>query len=100
MTQEAYNKLKTLKMNGDDLDTYIATHESLVLRTGWAPDGDTTIESFHNSLKKPLHLSILKRDAVPTTLQEWHEMSRREHVKWALIKASDLVEGQGRKQSN
>ncbi len=31
MTQEAYNKLKTLKMNGDDLDTYIATHESLVL---------------------------------------------------------------------
>jgi len=68
MTQEAYNKLKTLKMNGDDLNTYIATHKSLVLRAGWAPDGDTAIESFHNSLKKPLHLSILKRDAVPTTL--------------------------------
>src|SRR6266699_3960725 len=29
MTQEAYNKLKTLKMTGDDLDTYIATHDSL-----------------------------------------------------------------------
>ena len=31
MTQEAYNKLKTLKMTGDDLDMYIATHDSLVL---------------------------------------------------------------------
>src|SRR6266566_7101382 len=27
-------------------------------------------------------------------------MSRREHVKWALIKASDLVEGQSGRQSN
>ena len=68
MTQEAYNKPKTLKMNEDDLDTYIATHESLVLRAGWAPDGDAAIESFRNGLKKPLHLSVLKRDAVPTTL--------------------------------
>src|SRR6266576_1797158 len=100
MTQEAYNKLKTLKMNGDDLDTYIATHESLVLRAGWTGNGDAAIESFRNGLKKPLHLSILKRDAVPTTLQEWHEISRREHVKWALIKASDLVGGQSGRQSN
>jgi len=99
MTQEAYNKLKTLKMNGDDLDTYIATHESLVLRAGWAPNGDAAIESFCNGLKKPLHLSVLKRDAVPTTLQEWHKMSRREHAKWALIKASDLVGGKSGKQS-
>jgi len=87
-------------MNGDDLDTYIATHKSLVLRAGWAPDGDITIESFCNGLKKPLHLSVLKRDTVPTTLQEWHKMSRREHMKWALIKASDLVEGQSGRQSN
>jgi hypothetical protein len=28
--QDAYAKLKTLKMEGDDLDTYIATHENLV----------------------------------------------------------------------
>ena len=87
-------------MNGDDLDTYIATHKSLVLRAGWALDGDAAIESFRNGLKKPLHLSVLKRDTVPTTLQEWHEMSRREHAKWALIKASDLVGGQSGRQSN
>ncbi len=99
MTQEAYNKLKTLKMIGDDLDTYIATHESLVLRAGWAENGDAAIESFRNGLKKPLHLSVLKRDVIPTTLQDWHEMSRREHAKWALIKASDLVGGQSGKQS-
>ncbi len=99
MTQEAYNKLKTLKMNGDDLNTYIATHDSLVLRAGWAPDGDAAIKSFRNGLKKPLHLSVLKRDTVPTTLQDWHDMSRREHTKWALIKASNLIGGQSRKQS-
>src|SRR6266576_6977561 len=38
MTQEAYNKLKNLKMTGDDLNMYISTHDSLVLRARWAPD--------------------------------------------------------------
>jgi len=51
MTQEAYNKLKTLKMTGDDLDMYITTYDSLVLRAGWALDGDAAIESFRNGLK-------------------------------------------------
>ena len=100
MTQEAYNKLKTLKMTGDDLDTYIATHDSLVLWAGWAPDGDAAIESFWNGLKRQLHLSILRRDMVPTILQQWRDMARREHTKWALIKASNLVRGQTENKGN
>ncbi|HYT46092.1 MAG TPA: hypothetical protein VEP90_27435, partial [Methylomirabilota bacterium] len=100
MTQKAYNKLKTLKMIEDDLDTYIATHNSLVLRARWASNGDAAIESFRNGLKRQLHLSILRRDAVPTTLQKWRDMARREHAKWALIKASNLVGGQTGNQSN
>ncbi len=100
MTQEAYNKLKTLKMTEDDLDTYIATHDSLVLQAGWALDGDATIESFQNGLKQQLHLSILRMDAVPTTLQQWRDMARREHAKWALIKASNLIGGQTENKGN
>ena len=68
MTQEAYNKLKNLKMIRDDLDTYISTHDSLVLQARWAPNSDAAIESFCNGLKRQLHLSILKRDMVPTML--------------------------------
>ncbi len=100
MTQEAYNKLKSLKMVGEDLDTYITTHNSLVLWAGWTQDSDAAIESFHNGLKQQLHLSVLRRDVVPTTLQQWRDMARREHAKWALIKASNLVGGQPRNQSN
>src|SRR6266700_3376198 len=59
-------------------------------------DNAMTQEAY-NKLKT-LHLSVLKRDVVPTTLQEWYDMSRREHAKWALIKASDLIGGQSGKQ--
>ncbi len=52
MTQKAYNKLKNLKMTGDDLDMYIATHNSLVLQARWTQNGDAIIESFYNGLKR------------------------------------------------
>ncbi|SRR6266566_3573842 len=69
MTQEAYNKLKSLEIVGDDLNMYIATHDSLVLWAEWTQDGNAAIKSFCNELKRQLHLSVLKKDKVPITLQ-------------------------------
>jgi hypothetical protein len=88
--QDAYTKLKELKMNNEDLDTYISTHGNLVLRAGWAEDGDAAIEAFRDGLKRPLHLAILRRDNIPSSMEEWRNAARREHARWALIKASNL----------
>lgn len=49
--QDAYAKLKELKMDGDNLDTYIAIHENLIHKAEWDLQGDRSIELFQNGLK-------------------------------------------------
>jgi hypothetical protein len=96
--QDALTKLKTLKMTEDDLDSYMATHESLVLCARWDLNGDGAAESFHHRLKDGLHISIIKNHtAVPRTLEEWKQAAITEHSSYTLIKASMLVRG---RQSN
>ena len=95
--QDAYSALKDLKMVGEDLDTFIATHGNLVHRAGWKPDGDAAIETFRNGLKRGLHYTILRRDDVPKTLQAWKDAARKEQAKFALMKASGFHGGQGKK---
>jgi hypothetical protein len=56
-------------MKKDNLDGYIATHSTLVTRTGWELDSDAAIETFRESLVKPLHLTILNRDELLDTLK-------------------------------
>jgi hypothetical protein len=80
-------------MEKDDLDGYIATHSTLVTRTGWELNGDAAIETFREGLIKPLHLVILNRDELPDTLDGWQKATRREHAKYALKKASNLLRG-------
>ena len=58
--QDAYNKLKEFKMEGDDLDSYISQHTTLVQLSGWAPEGEAAIETFREGLKTPLLLAIMK----------------------------------------
>jgi hypothetical protein len=96
--QDALTKLKTLKMTGDDLDSYMATHESLVLHAGWDLNGDGAAESFRHGLKDGLHISIIKNHTpIPRTLEEWKQAAIVEHSRYTLMKASGLVRGQ---QSN
>ena len=68
--QDAYTKLKNLKMEKDDLDTYIATHENLVNLAEWDLEDNGSIEAFKNGLKRQLCLAVLKRDDTPETLNE------------------------------
>jgi hypothetical protein len=80
-------------MKKDDLDGYIATHSTLVTRTGWELNSDAAIETFRVSLVKPLHLTILNRDKLLDTLKGWQRAIRREHAKYAFKKASNLIRG-------
>jgi hypothetical protein len=91
--QNAYAKLKNLHMEKDDLDGYIATHSTLVTRTGWELNGNATIETVREGLIKPLHLTVLNRDELPDTLDSWQKAARKEHAKYALKKASNLLRG-------
>ena len=94
--QDAYVKLKSLKMTGGDLDTYISDHEALVLLTGWNLEGDGSVEAFHDGLTPGLKIAILKRDDLPVTLDEWKTAAKKEQTKWALIKSSGLLKSGGK----
>ena len=94
--QDAYVKLKSLKMTGGDLDTYILDHEALVLLTGWNLEGDGSVEAFHDGLTPGLKIAILKRDDLPVTLDEWKTATKTEQTKWALIKSSGLLKSGGK----
>jgi retrotransposon gag protein len=91
--QNAYARLKNLHMEKDDLDGYITTHSTLVTRTGWKLNGDAAIETFREGLIKSLHLVILNRDKLLDTLDRWQKAARREHAKYTLKKATNLLRG-------
>ena len=94
VVQDAYAKLKKLEMVNDDLDTYTANHENLVLRANLQIDGDAAIEHYRNGLKKALHAAVIRNfDGLPTTMEDWKKAAQVEHGKWALMKASGLVGG-------
>ena len=96
-TQDAYNKLKVFKMEGDDLDSYMSQHATLVRLSGWAPEGEAAIETFREGLKTPLLLAIMKRDNQPETLREWKEAAITKQKKWKNIRATGLLKKRGDK---
>ena len=95
--QDAYNKLKAFKMEGDNLDSYMSQHATLVRLSGWAPEGEAAIETFRGGLKTPLLLAIMKRDNQPETLKEWKEAAITEQKKWKNIRAAGLLKKRGDK---
>ena len=93
--QDAYVKLKSLKMSGGDLNTFVADHENLVRLAGWSLEGDGSIEAFHEGLTPGLKKAILRRDNLPTDIYEWRTAACKEQTKWALLKSSGLTKGGG-----
>jgi hypothetical protein len=92
--QDAYIKLKELKMEGDNLQTYAAKHEALVHRTGWDLKGEAAMETFKNGLKKQLGLAVLRNSQgePPETLAGWQKAADFEHKKWKLVQASRFLD--------
>ena len=95
--QDAYNKLKELKMEGDDLDSYVSAHTTLVRLSEWAPEGEAAIETFKEGLKRQLRLAVMRRDYQPKTLKEWKDSARIEQNKWKAIKSSGVLDKKERR---
>ena len=65
--QDAYNKLMALRMQGNDVDSYIASFNNLVERSGWSLMDRGALEKFKHSLPQRIALRIMYRDTPPTT---------------------------------
>lgn len=76
--EQAYADLTKLKMNGDEIDEYIANFERLLAKAGWERNAHGSVEVFKQGLPKRLHWMILERDSIPGNLDEWQAAARRE----------------------
>ena len=85
--QDAYTALMQLEMKGTDIDTYIATFDRLVARTGWAASDKGIMEKFRNGLARWLALNIMHKYVdIPATLDEWKNAAKKEILRRAQIK--------------
>jgi Retrotransposon gag protein len=76
--QQAFNTLQHLRMNKDDLDTYVATFKHLAKVAGYTMNEPGTTYLFALGLKQGLMDAILHRDTQPVTLDDWINQARTE----------------------
>jgi hypothetical protein len=87
--ETAYARLKVLKMEGDDIDGYIAKFEDLVAQAEWERTASGTVEVFKRGLPYWLAFRILNnRNFVPIGMEGWQHAAREEIERAALITAT------------
>ena len=64
-SEQAYAALTDLQMKGEDIDDYIATFESLIIKAGWERAAQGSLEMFKQGLTPGIHYWILSRNPVP-----------------------------------
>ena len=69
--EDAYVKMRSLKMQKGELDEYIAEHSVLVSELGWDPDSDISWHSFREGLPPPLAKKIIEMEGMPDSLTAW-----------------------------
>jgi len=79
--QSAYLALQGMKMQGQNLDSFIATFKNLAKKAGYGENDEATVDMFVKRLNQPLLDRILDRDTEPTTLAEWIDAARKEQKK-------------------
>jgi hypothetical protein len=77
-TQNAYDKLMRLTMQGYDVDTYNATFERLTSAAEWEPDTKGTIAHYRSGLRHNIYRKILEHENWPTDMAGWMEAARKE----------------------
>ena len=85
--QDAYNKLMALRMQGNDMDSYITSFNNLVEHSGWSLTDRGALENFKHGLPQCIALHIMYHDTPPTTLVNWQVMVRAEIIRQAQILA-------------
>ena len=87
-SEQAYAALTDLQMKGEDIDDYITTFESLIVKAGWERAAQGSLEMFKQGLTSGIHYRILNRNPVPRTIDDWYAAAREEMMRRQMIRAS------------
>ena len=87
-SEQAYAALTDLQMKGEEIDDYIATFESLIVKAGWERAAQGSLEMFKQGLTPGIHYRILNRNPVPRTIDDWYAAAREEVTRRQMIRAS------------
>ena len=69
--EDAYVKIRKLKMKAEELDEYIAEYSILVAELGWNQDSDMSWHSFRKGLPPPVAKKIIEMEGMPNSLTAW-----------------------------
>jgi Retrotransposon gag protein/Zinc knuckle len=83
--EDAYQKLKHLKMKDKLVDDYITAFKSLASKAGWELNNAGTIDAFRSGLRPGT--AIMNRDVWPETMPQWQQAARDEMHKYLAKKA-------------
>jgi hypothetical protein len=78
-------RLENLRMAGDEVELFIANFENLMKRAECKRESESMVHYFRQGLPTNLVRSIMKREAIPNTIDEWQSAARKEVKKQALI---------------
>ena len=86
--QKAKAEFQTLKMEGGDLDTYIAKFERLARITSYDLQNQMVLDLFGSSLTSGLYIAIINGPDEPRNWTEWTRAAQRYQQKYLLICSS------------
>jgi Retrotransposon gag protein len=98
--EDAYQKLKHLKMKDKLVDDYITAFNSLTAKAGWELMNEGTIDAFQSGLQPGTLNAIMNRDVWPKTMAQWQQAARNELRKYLAKKAILSFQPQNSNQGN
>ena len=85
--EEAFICMRALKMKNEQLDEYIAEHQTLVAELEWDPDSEMALHSFREGLPDIMARKILNQEGFPETMKGWIKSAQKMHSRYAMGKA-------------
>ena len=83
--EEVLDRLKNLQMVEDEVEMYIATFENLTRQAGCEREG-WIVDKFRRGLPPDFLRSIMRREPMPETIDEW-QLAAREQVRRQRLKS-------------
>jgi Retrotransposon gag protein len=71
--EDAYQKLKHLKMKDELVNDYITAFNSLAAKAGWELGNARTINTFRSGLRPGTLNAIMNQDVWPNTMPQWQQ---------------------------
>jgi Retrotransposon gag protein len=85
--EDAYQKIKHLKMKDELVDDYITAFNSLAAKASWELNNAGTIDAFRSGLRPGTLNTIMNRDVWPETMAQWQQAAQDEMCKYLAKKA-------------